>query len=68
MHTHTHLNLHLQVGLEGGEEGEENAEREFKHLGDTRDPVLAQSNTEVLLDGRYEDIVSTKHGTRVLQN
>ena len=56
------------MSLEGGEEGEKDAERELKHLGDTGDSVLAQSNTEVLLDGRYEDFVGAKHGTRVLQN
>ena len=53
--------------FEGGEEGEKDAERELKHLGDTRHPVLAQSNTEVLLDGRYENIVRTENWTRVLQ-
>ena len=66
-HTHTHLNLHLQVCFEGGEEGEKDAERELKHLRDTRHSIPAQSNTEVLLDGRYENIVRTENWTRVLQ-
>ena len=48
---HTHLDLHLKVGLKGGEKGEKDAERELKHLGHTRHSILAQSNTEVLLDG-----------------
>ena len=47
----SHFNLHLEVCLEGGEESEEDVERELKHLRDAGHSVLAQSHTEVLLDG-----------------
>ena len=46
-----HFDLHLKVSLEGGEESEKDVKGELKHLRDTGHSVLAQSHTEVLLDG-----------------
>ena len=63
-----YLNLHLQVSLEGGEEHEEDVEGEFKHLRDTGDSILAKSNTQVLFDGRYEEVICSENRSRVLKD
>lgn len=64
----TYLNLHLEVRFERRQQHEKDVQRKFKHLRNTGHTIFTQSNTQILLYSGNEDVISTKHRTRVLED
>ena len=62
----TYLNLHLQVLFEVRQQRQEDGERQLEHVGDGRNAVLRESDTQVLFDCIDKHLVGAEHRASVL--